>query len=40
VRELGLSFDHWLVLKLADGRLAYLAPSAVKYIEEASAKNK
>lgn len=33
-------FDHWLVLKLADGRLAYIPPSSVKYIEEASAKNK
>lgn len=32
-------FDHWLVLKLADGRLAYIPPGAVKYIEEASAKN-
>ena len=31
--------DHWLVLKLADGRLAYVPPAAVKYIEEASAKN-
>lgn len=29
-------FDHWLVLELADGRLAYIPPSAVKYIEEAS----
>jgi hypothetical protein len=33
-------FDHWLVLKLADGRLAYIPPGAVKYIEEASSKGK
>jgi hypothetical protein len=33
-------FDHWLVLRLADGRLAYIPPAAVKYIEEASAKIK
>jgi hypothetical protein len=31
-------FDHWLVLELADGRLAYIPSSAVKYIEEAAAK--
>jgi hypothetical protein len=29
-------FDHWLVLELADGRLAYVPPSAVRYIEQAS----
>ena len=29
-------FEHWLVLELADGRLAYIPPSAVKYIEEAA----
>jgi hypothetical protein len=29
-------FDHWLVLRLADGRLAYIPPNAVKYIEEAA----
>ncbi|MGE3820198.1 MAG: hypothetical protein AB7I30_12330 [Isosphaeraceae bacterium] len=29
-------FNHWLVLKLADGRLAYVPPNAVRYIEEAS----
>jgi hypothetical protein len=28
-------FDHWLVLELADGRLAYIPPNAVKYIEVA-----
>jgi hypothetical protein len=28
-------FDHWLVLELPDGRLAYIPPNAVKYIEEA-----
>ena len=31
-------FDHWLVLKLADGRLAYIPPGAIKYIEEAAGK--
>ena len=29
-------FDHWLVLKLDDGRLAYIPTYAVKYIEQAS----
>lgn len=29
-------FDHWLVLELADGRLAYVPPNAVRYIEQAS----
>lgn len=29
-------FDHWLVLELADGRLAYIPPNAVKYIEQAA----
>jgi hypothetical protein len=28
-------FEHWLVLELADGRLAYIPPNAVKYIEVA-----
>jgi hypothetical protein len=28
-------FDHWLVLELADRRLAYIPPNAVKYIEVA-----
>jgi hypothetical protein len=32
-------FDHWLVLKLEDGRLAYIPPGAVKYIEEASPRS-
>ncbi len=31
-------FTHWLVLKLADGRLAYIPTTAVKYIEEAAAR--
>jgi hypothetical protein len=35
----GNYFDHWLVLKLADGRLAYIPPGDVKSIEEASAKD-
>lgn len=29
-------FDQWLVLELADARLAYIPPNAVRYIEEAS----
>lgn len=29
-------FDHWLVVELSDGRLAYVPPTAVRYIEEAS----
>lgn len=29
-------FDHWLVLELADGRLAYIPANAIKYIEQAS----
>jgi hypothetical protein len=29
-------FDHWLVLELADGRRAYIPPSAVRYVEQAS----
>ena len=29
-------FDQWLVLELMDGRLAYIPPGAVKYIEQAS----
>jgi hypothetical protein len=33
-------FDHWLVLELADGRLAYIPPDAVKYIEQASTGKK
>lgn len=33
-------FDHWLVLELSDGRLAYIPPNAVKYIEQASTGNK
>ena len=33
-------FDHWLVLELADGRLAYIPPNAVKYIEQASTGKK
>jgi hypothetical protein len=33
-------FDHWVVLKLADGRLAYIPPGAIKYFEEASARKK
>ena len=33
-------FDHWLVLRLEDGRLAYVPPGAVKYIEEALPKRK
>ncbi|MGP0062915.1 MAG: hypothetical protein ACLQGP_04835 [Isosphaeraceae bacterium] len=33
-------FDHWLVLKLEDGRLAYVPPGSVKYIEEASPKSR
>lgn len=28
-------FDRWLVLELSDGRLAYVPPSAVKYLEAA-----
>jgi hypothetical protein len=35
--EYGRHFDQWLVLKLADGRLVYIPPSAVRYIEESSA---
>lgn len=30
----GRRFEHWLVLRLADGRLAYVPPEAVRYIEE------
>ena len=33
-------FDHWLVLELADGRLAYIPPTAVRYIEQASTGKK
>lgn len=29
-------FEHWLVLRRADGRLVYIPPEAVKYIEEAA----
>jgi hypothetical protein len=29
-------FDRWLVLELSDGRLAYIPPSAIKYLEQAS----
>ena len=31
-------FDHWLVLEMADGRLAYIPPHAIKYIEEATSE--
>lgn len=30
-------FDQWLVLELADGRRAYIPPTAVEYIETAEA---
>jgi hypothetical protein len=33
-------FDRWLRLELADGRLAFIPPSAVKYIEQASSQAK
>jgi hypothetical protein len=28
-------FDRWLVLELSDGRLAYVPPTALKYLESA-----
>lgn len=28
-------FDRWLVLELADGRLAYVPPNVIKYLERA-----
>ena len=28
-------FDRWLVLELSDGRLAYIPPTALKYLESA-----
>ena len=31
---------RWLVLELADGRLAYVPPAAVRYIEQASSPAK
>ncbi len=31
-------FEHWLVIELKDGRRAYIPPTSVKYIEEASNK--
>jgi hypothetical protein len=31
-------FDHWLVLQLADGRLAYVPGNSVHAIEEATTK--
>jgi hypothetical protein len=31
-------FDRWLVLELEDGRLAYIPPTAIKYIEQSSSK--
>ncbi len=33
-------FERWLVLELSDGRLAYIPPTAVKYIEQASSRGK
>jgi hypothetical protein len=33
-------FEHWLVLKLPDGRLAYIPPNSVQFIEESSPKGK
>ena len=33
-------FDHWLVLEQADGRLLYLPPDSVKYVEQAAPKGK
>ncbi len=33
-------FEHWLVLKQDDGRLAYIPPSAVKYLEQAAPKDR
>lgn len=30
-------FDRWLVLELSDGRLAYIPPSALKYLEVSKA---
>ncbi len=33
-------FHHWLVLELSDGRLAYIPPNAVKYMEQASTAGK
>lgn len=36
----GKNFDHWLVLKLDDGRLAYIPTHSVKYIEQASPPDK
>jgi hypothetical protein len=33
-------FNRWLVLELADGRLAYVPPAAVRYIEQASSPAK
>lgn len=31
-------FEHWLVIELKDGRRAYIPPTSVKHIEEASTK--
>ena len=31
-------FDRWLVLELSDGRLAYIPPTALKYLEAAKAE--
>lgn len=33
-------FDHWLVLELPDGRMAYIPPNAVRYIEQAATGKK
>jgi hypothetical protein len=33
-------FDRWIVLELTDSRLAYIPPSAIKYIEQSSSEHK